>query len=284
MRVSVCVGNYASTPYCVPGIEINVCCMEELCFVLKENAFLLDFSVMNDELLDWMERECGQKELARALHPMVHKQGSLSAFVAAILNYVGLYDEQTVAEAEQVLKQGAGLSSIEKKKSQVDYLVKKKKYTLAVRGYDGLIQKWQENVEEGEVLPAAECLASIWHNKGVALAGIMIYEKAAECFLKAYELEGRRDFYRDYLAAKRMALNESEYVAFVAENTERYELTLELEKDMERLTDEWEQQPEYLMLYAHRELRTGDRKQKYYEENERLTQTLKDSYRKSVAE
>ncbi|MDE5589716.1 MAG: hypothetical protein K2J60_11360, partial [Acetatifactor sp.] len=78
MRVSVCVGNYASTPYCVPGIEINVCCMEELCFVLKENAFLLDFSVMNDELLNWIERECGLKELARALHPMVHKQGSLS--------------------------------------------------------------------------------------------------------------------------------------------------------------------------------------------------------------
>lgn len=284
MRVSVCVGNYASTPYCVPGIEINVCCMEELCFVLKENAFLLDFSVMNDELLDWIERECGLKELARALHSMVHKQGSLSTFVTAILNFVGLYDAQTVAEAEQVLKQGAGLSSIEKKKSQVDYLVKKKKYTLAVRGYDGLIQKWQENVEEGEILPAADCLASIWHNKGVALVGLMIYERAAECFFKAYEMEGRRDFYRDYLAAKRMALSESEYVSFVAENTEKYELTLELEKDMERLTDEWERQPEYLRLYAHRELRTGERKQKYYEENERLTQTLKDSYRKSVAD
>ena len=53
---------------------------------------------------------------------------------------------------------------------------------------------------------------------------------------------------------------------------------------MERLTDEWERQPEYLRLYAHRELRTGERKQKYYEENERLTQTLKDSYRKSVAD
>ncbi len=284
MRVSVCVGNYASTPYCVPGIEINVCCMEELCFVLKENAFLLDFSVMNDELLDWIEKECGLKELARALHSMVHKQGSLSAFVTVILNFVGIYDVQTVAEVEQVLKQGAGLSSIEKKKSQVDYLVKKKKYILAVRGYDGLIQKWQENVEEGEILPAPECLASIWHNKGVALAGLMIYEKAAECFFKAYEMEGRRDFYRNYLAAKRMVLSESEYVSFVAENTERYELTLELEKDMERLTDEWEQQPEYLRLYAHRELRTGDRKQKYYEENERLTQTLKDSYRKSVAD
>lgn len=284
MRVSVCVGNYASTPYCVPGIEINVYCMEELCFVLKENAFLLDFSVMNDGLLDWIERECGLKELTRVLHPMIHKQGSLSTFVVTILKFVGLYDEQTVAEAEQVLKQGAGLSSIEKKKSQVDYLVKKKKYILAVKGYDSLIEKWQENVEEGEILPAAECLASIWHNKGVALAGLMIYEKAAECFFRAYEMERKKDFYRDYLAAKRMALSESEYISFAAENAGGYELTLELEKDMERLTDEWEQQPEYLRLYAHRELRTGGRKQKYYEENEMLTQTLKDSYRKSVAD
>lgn len=284
MGASVCVGNYALTPYCVPGIEINVYCMEELCFILKENAFLLDFSVMEDALLDWIEKECGLKDLVRALHPMVHKQGSLSAFVGVILNYVGLYDKAAVEETEQVLKRGAGLSSVEKKKSQVDYLVKKKKYNVAVKAYDNLIGKWQENVEEGEPLPAAECLALIWHNKGVALAGLMIYEKAAECFKKAYELEARRDFYRDYLAAKRMVLTESEYVSFAAENPEGYELTLELEKDMERLTDEWERQPEYLRLYHHRELRAGDGKQKYYEENERITQILKDGYRKSVAD
>lgn len=283
MGVSVCVGNYARVPYCVPGIGINVYCMEELCFVLKENAFLLDFSIMNDELADWIEKSCGLKDLARALHPMIHRQGALSAFVTLILNYVGLYDGQTVAEAEQVLKQGAGLSRIEKRKSQIDYLVRKKRYAMAVREYDSLIEKWQENVDAGDPLPAAEFLALIWHNKGVAFTGLMIYEKAAECFLKAYELEGRRDFYRDYLGAKRMVLTESEYVSFAAENPEGYELTLELEKDMERLTNEWEGQPEYLRLYGHRELRTSGRKQKYYEENDRLTQTLKDSYRKSVA-
>ncbi len=284
MRVSVCVGNYAATPYRVPGLEMNIYCMEELCFVLKENAFLLDFSMMNDHLLDWIDRECGLKELARALHPMIHRQGSLSAFVTAILNFTGLYDEQTVAEVEQALKQGAGLSGIEKKKSQVDYLVKKKKYIAAIRSYDSLIEKWQEQTEEGEPLPAAECLALIWHNKGVALAGLMIYAKAAECFLKAYEMEKRPDFYRDYLAARRMELTENEYVSFAASNAEAYELTLELEKDMERFTDEWERQPEYLRLYGLRELRTSDRKQNYYDESERLTQTLKDSYRKSVAD
>ena len=31
MRVSVCVGDYAKKPYCVPGLEVNVFCLEELC-------------------------------------------------------------------------------------------------------------------------------------------------------------------------------------------------------------------------------------------------------------
>ena len=54
MRVSVCVGDYATTPYCVAGLEIEVYSMEELCYCIKENAFLLDFSLLNDGLVDWM--------------------------------------------------------------------------------------------------------------------------------------------------------------------------------------------------------------------------------------
>lgn len=284
MQISVCVGNYAITPYCIPGLEINVYCMEELCYCMKENAFLLDFSIMNDALLDWIDRECGLRELEKILYPMVHKKGSLSTFAVTLLNYVGLYDSQTVSEVEQVLKQGAGLSSIEKKKSQIDYLVKKKKYLAAIRGYDRLIEKWQEQDKEGEPLPAVGCLAAIWHNKGVALTGLMIYAKAAECFLKAYETDGREEFYRDYLAAKRMELSENDYVSFAAGNTGGYGHALELERDVEQLIREWEQQPEYLRLNSRRELRSGDNRQKYYDDSERLTQTLKESYRSCVTD
>lgn len=277
MRVSVCVGEYAEIPYCVPGLEIRVRCMEELCYVMRENAFLLDVSLMNDGLLDWMERQCGLGDLARALHPMVHKKGSLSVFVVSILNFVGLYESGVVARIEQVLKQGAGLSGIERKKKQTDYLVQKRKYVAAIRGYDGLIGQWKEQQA------GVECLAAIWHNKGVALAGLMSFPRAAECFLKAYELEEREDYYLEYLAAKRMELSENAYVAMVAEKTGKYELTLQLEKKLERLSGEWEQQPEYLQLNSFCELRRGDRKQKYYEACEGYTQTLKEDYRSSAA-
>ena len=34
MRISVCVGNYAKKPYCIPGVELNVYSMEELCYCI----------------------------------------------------------------------------------------------------------------------------------------------------------------------------------------------------------------------------------------------------------
>lgn len=283
MRVSVCVGDYAKTPYCIPGLEMNVYCLEELCYCLKENTFLLDLSLMNDGLLHWIDQECGQKELARALYPLVHRQGSLSAFVGMVLNYTGLYNETETREVEQVLKQGAGLSRIEKRKSQVDYLVKKKKYMAAIREYDNLIAKWRELENKEEPLPAVSCLSAILHNKGVALAGLMLYDRAAECFLTAYKTDQDPDCYRDYLAAKRMTLSEEEYVGFAAERAENYGHTLELEKELEQFLEEWEQQPEYLLLYSRRERRNGVDRQSYYAEGDRMIQTLKDSYRSCVS-
>lgn len=281
MRVSVCVGDYATTPYCIPGLELNVYSMEELCYCIKENAFLLDFSLMNDGLIDWIERQCGLKNLARELYPLAHKNGSLSAFAMKILAYTGLYDESVIREIGQVLKKGAGLSSLEKRKSQIDHLVRQKKFLSALRGYDQLLESWGELEQDREQPPAASTRASILHNKGVALAGLMRYGQAADCFQAAYQISGEEDDYMEYLAARRMELPESDYVAFAAENAGNYQCVLQLEKKLEQLIQEWESQPEYLRLYNRRELRGTDR-QRYQEESSSLMQTLKDSYRKGL--
>lgn len=283
MRISVCVGNYAKTPYCIPGLEMYVYSMEELCYCMRENAFLLDVSLMNDGLLDWIERECGLRELARTLSPLVHRQGSLSAFVSAILRYVGFFGEEIRLEVEQALKQGAGLSGMEKRKNQIDYLVKKKKYRQALRGYDELLEKWREaeETQTADTLAAPDFLARIWHNKGVAYAGLMFYASAAECFQRAYELDGDEECCVDYLAARRMELPEEDYVSFAAEHGEWYLSALALEKKLEKSLEEWEQQPDYLRLYNRKALRASDRRG-FYEDSERLTWALKEGYRQGI--
>ena len=282
MKASLCVGEYCENAYHVEGLELEVHCLEELCYCLKENAFLLDLSLMNDKLVDWIGEACGVKELAKQLYPMVHKQGSLSVFVITILQYVGMYDAEDIAQVEQVLKQGAGLSNLEKRKSQIDYMVEKRKYAAAIRGYDLLLETWANLEKEGKELPAGKVRAAILHNKGVALTGLMLYDKAADQFREAWQTDPDRDHLDAYLAAKRMELTEDAYVAFAAQNPENYTESLELEKRIEQFEREWEQQPEYRQLQLRRTWRTEDRV-KYDSENERLTQALKNSYRTSVS-
>ena len=284
MRASVCVGDYATTPYCIKGLEIQVYSMEELCYCLKENAFLLDTSLMNDSLMEWIGDCCGLGELARELYPLVHKQGSLSAFVSMIMEYVGLYDTATIHEIEQVLKKGAGLSSIEKRKSQIDHLVEKKKYAAALRGYDALLTKWEQLEAEGKELPAGKVRASILHNKGVAFTGMMLYGQAADAFWQAYQTYESTEHFAAYLAAKRMELSEGDYIALVAELTNSYEQTLALEKKLEAVQEAWREHADYQRLQMRKEWRSSSDKQKYYDENERITLGLKNSYRNSVQE
>lgn len=281
MRVSICVGEYAKKPYNVPGLQINAWCLEELCFLMRENAFLLDQTLMSDALLDWMERECGRRDLARALYPLVHRKGSLSAFVGMILKDVGFYDDATIAEIEVLLKKSSGLSRIEKRKSQVDYLVEKRKYLAALKGYDDLLKNWKEESENAQNPPAQETLMSIWHNKGVAYIGMMFYDAAADAFHTAYELGGGEESFRSYLAAKRLQMDQKEYVAFAADVANGYTTALELEKDLEQANAAWEQEPMYFQLNELCEMR-GNNRGRYEEESNALVQRLKENYRSSV--
>lgn len=284
MRLSVCVGDYATTPYCITVLDQQVYCMEELCYCLRENAFLLDLSLLKESLVDWIADNCGVKELARELYPMVRKQGSLSAFVTLILEYVGLYENDVIREVEQVLKEGSGLSSIEKRKNQIDYLVRKKRYPAAVNRYDDLLSRWEEERAAGVVMPAEKVLADIYNNKGVALAGMLEYHGASEAFKQAYSIVPEEEYYLSYLAALRQALNESEYLSFVADHPECYEYSLKLEREVEYLAESFKEHETGVRLTELNEWRKGNQKQKYYDELERITLALKENYRSSVSE
>ena len=73
MDARLCVGNYGVHPFCFEGLNLKVYCVEELCFCLKENAYLLDTDIMADRLVDWLGQECGLEDLAEELYHMVHK-------------------------------------------------------------------------------------------------------------------------------------------------------------------------------------------------------------------
>ncbi len=282
MRVSVCVGNYAKRPLKIPVLEIPVYCMEELCRLLRENTFLLDTSMMNRGLVDWIDEECGLPDLAGELHMLLERGGSFSAFMTTIMEYVGFYEEESIRRMERVLQKSAGLSVLEKRKQQLDYLVRRKKYTAALKGYDELLALWREESAEYEELLTDKLYTSLLQHRGVVLARQMRYAEAADSFYEAYEIGGRREYFYDFLAAKRMELSPADYVSFAASFTDNSDVVMELERDYEKAGAALLAQSEHSSLKDAAGLRENGETELYNEIMDRFLQNAKASYRSCV--
>ncbi len=279
MKARACLGRYAQNAYCFKELDIAVYCMEELAFCLKENAFVLDTEIMNDDLLHFIGTECQVQELARQLYPMVHQKGSLSGFVSAILNYVGFFEETDVSKVEETVRRGSGLTIPEKKKLQVDHLAEQKQYMAALDGYDGLIRDMQT---EDKSAKTDGIIADLYYNRAVVFANMLLYNQAAASFRKSYELKKDKQAIEGYFFAKRMELSEQEYIALVAKHPECYDISMHVEQKLQELESLWEESPESMGLSNMRHWRmTGDT-HKYYEECEQVINILKEDYRNCV--
>ncbi len=289
MRMTLAIGNHTLNAYVFPEMDLSVHCIEELCFLIRENSAMLDDAFMDRELVRWIDQECGLRDLAEVLRPMAESdKGQLEEFAAAILEYVGLYDGETILEVRGLLRQVAGLSVMGRRKRQMDRLLERKKYVAAIRGYRALTARWEKIRTDGsELLPGREVLAGIWNNMGVAYAGMMSYGMAADCFRTAWKTDERELYFREYLAAKRLELSDSEYIALVAGlpamgHRDAGEVSLQLEKSMERMRREWESRADTNRMKERRKLLDMDRVQNYYDDNENLLSAMKESYRRDV--
>lgn len=273
-RVLLGTGDYAKIPYCFENLGIRVFSAEELCFVLKENAFLLDKEIVSKKLVRWIDEVLRLPELAASLYPLLHQRTSVGVFASVILQYVGFYDEETVRDTEKLFHKSANLNVFEKLKTRVDYMVTNGRLSMAVPEYDALLA----------ALPPEEIKirAGALHNKAVALCGLFLFEEAAEEFKKSFDILPERETLISYLAAKRMAMEESEYVAFVAGFPDYYEDTLELEKRVEALWLLWEESEEKHFMDECKELKTEGYMSRYYEAVDNKMQELKRKYRESV--
>lgn len=279
MKAIVCFGEYAKSSYYFEKLGISVNCMEELCYCLKENACLLGREIMNDRLIRFIDAECKVPQLAKELYALAHQKGSLSAFVTLILEYVGFYDKESIRNVEETLKNNAGLTDYEKKKLRIDYLADKGKYLTALREYDILLEELET---AGETLRNHAVLAQTLRNKGVILAMQFLYEDAAKCFEKAYGITGDKELLKSFLLAKRMQLSEKEYIALIATMPETYEISLQVERELEALEKKWQQSTEYAGLGHMREWNAEGEVQRYEQESEQLLESLKDAYREWV--
>ena len=230
-RAILCLGQYAKIPYTFEKTKTRVFCLEELCFFLKENAGLVDESCFTRELADWIGEQCGLPELAVRLRALMKGKEKPEVIVPQILEYAGCFGEKEIQETGQLIRLSADVSLPEKRKARADYFLENRRYAMAIQEYRRILD------EEEKRIPSFD--GKLYHNLGVAQAGLFLFEKAADSFETAYRLGGQQESLLAFLAAKRMRLSEQEYLAFLTEHGEYYEASLKLEKRVTARKEAW---------------------------------------------
>ena len=270
----LCIGSYAENPYHIEKIGRNVYCIEELCYCIVKNAFLLDEESFGSSLFDWIEEECSLVKLSDELRSMYAKKCSMAALAGTILDYVGYNTRKEVDKTEEILRGNAGMDVYQKKLARANFLLKNGRYAMAFREYEFLLAN-TPSIDR-------QLRGRIEHNEGVMYARLFLFDKAAKMFLKAYEDSGDKESYYQYLSAVRMDLSNKEYVSFIADNDEAYEASMEIEKRMKVAEDLYASSDENHRLGTLSVYKAEGKMHEYYEQVSEITDKMKQTYRELV--
>ncbi|MCR4901501.1 MAG: hypothetical protein K6A23_01465 [Butyrivibrio sp.] len=275
-KMILCTGAYASTPYFVEKIGKNIYSIEELCYIIVQNAFLIDIDSFDDELIDWIGKECKLEKLSDELRFMHGKKVSAAAFAGTILEYVRYNTDEEIQRTEEILKANSNMNVIDKRMARADYLLQNKNYELALHEYHYLL----EHIPEID----SHLKAVIEQNTGIIYANMFAYNKAAEMFMAAYEDGHQQESYLAFLAAKRLSMSEREYVEFISENRDNTEISLKLEHRMDEALDLYSGSRDNHLLRTMAVYKSESKMAEYYEQLDKIAVSLKAEYRSLVGD
>ncbi len=181
-EILICNEPIAALPYYIEGIAWNVYSLEELCYYVEHNTYLLEKDFMTEELCTWIGKEVKNLKLAEQLRDIMRMDGLLSEFVLTLLVECGYCPRETIKEVVRVVKEMEEKSDFECNKVRADRLMEKEKYLSSIYEYKSLL----DSNEAGE--QSKELIGNIWHNLGTAYARLFLFQEAIRCYEKAYAL------------------------------------------------------------------------------------------------
>lgn len=205
MAFDLCQVRQAAKPYYIESISTNIYSIEELCFYLYENIFLIDHTIVNEALCDWIRDELGLKKLYRQLYDQLEKQQGISYFVLPILREIGYLPQQEMRELQERISKLEVQPGDARQKLKGDYLARSRMFGSAIHEYYQILDR------RGPGNLGAQFYAEIWNNLGCVYARLFLFEEAADCFLRAWKLVRTKEALRKYVSALPMFLPDEEY-------------------------------------------------------------------------
>ena len=180
----LCHDRRASHPYEITRIHCRVYTIEELCYYLCNNLYLIDYTIMNEQLCSWLQEELGMDRLASDLRDILRLRGSVEKFVITILKASRIYREPEMIRIQNVLEHLKNQKDIERQKYKGDNLLESGEVEEAILVYQAIL-----NGEKDETVDD-KFYGSVYAGLGAAYGRLFLYQEAARMYDRAYQLTG----------------------------------------------------------------------------------------------
>ncbi len=271
-----CTGDLAKVPYHFRLTQTNVYSIEEVCYYISHNIYMMQEEVFDREFVLWIRNELGLKKTADKLEGLILDHHNLTDIVVTLCCSCDYYDESEINELIKIMDEVARLPKYARRKKKGDNF-------LQCRSYEKAIEEYEKIFESDEVLQAEEqAYGELFHNMAVAYVHIGEFHKAAELFLKAYEKNGIEESLIQCVYAMRLGKEVGQFKKLVSDLEISDEKQSEWEEGFQKEMEASAASDAAMQIERLHELvRRGD-VEEYYERVRRYISTWKEEYRKQI--
>ena len=211
----LCRTRYAQRPYYISNMGVNIYSLEELCYYIYNNIYLIGTDLFDEGLTDYISGELGEKELAEQLEFLITENAGLSELVMTVLRYVDYYSEEEIDALAGTIESLDTQNASERLKLRADNFLSNKRYSNAVHNYE-IIVYGQKDINLSD-----DFYGNVWHKMGVAYAGMIEFGDAVQCFKRAYALNGndeslKASFAAEYLSGRKRPADSEDEQSYAA--------------------------------------------------------------------
>ena len=131
----LCHNKRARQPYEIARIHMRIYTIEELCYYICNNLYLIDYTMVNRQLCNWIDRELELPKLAERLRDELRQNCTMEQFVLTILRESTIYATGDINKIQGILEHLQNLKDVERMKYKADSLQKSGEYETAILVY-----------------------------------------------------------------------------------------------------------------------------------------------------
>ena len=264
----------AENPFYFELTGTNIYTIEELCYYIYNNIYIITEEIFDDDLVFWLREELEMAELSEKISDMLLHKNSLKDIVVTIFCSADYYIEKEIKALIEIMDSLEGMPILLRRMMKADNFMKYKNFSLAMKEYESILKSPKINELD------SKDQGNIIHNLGIVRMNVSSFSAAAECFKDAYAKNDNKESLIHYLCALKLDKRDEEYEDALLNYNVKNDTIIDIEERFLRLGREAKSSPKYIMVDRLINLKHEGRVNEYYEAIDKMIGDWKLDYKR----